>query len=53
MRVLLDESLSPSLCRALEGHEVVTVPKAGRAGMKYGELPRLAGSHFDVVVIPD
>jgi uncharacterized protein DUF5615 len=42
MRVLLDECLPRGLKAHLSGHEVVTVPEAGWAGMKNGELLKAA-----------
>lgn len=53
MRVLLDESLPRQLRRVLSGHEVITVPEAGWAGTKNGELLRLAEPEFDVFVTMD
>jgi predicted nuclease of predicted toxin-antitoxin system len=53
MRVLLDESLPRQLRRVLAGHEVSTVPEAGWAGEKNGELLRLAEPQFDVFVTMD
>lgn len=42
MRVLLDESLPRRLLRSFVGHDVQTVQDAGWAGIKNGELLRLA-----------
>ena len=53
MKVLLDECLDRRLARDLEGHYVVTVPQAGWAGVKNGELLRLAQVQFDVFVTVD
>ncbi len=53
MRVLLDESLPKKLKRELAEHTVATVPEAGWAGKKNGELLRMADAHFDVFVTPD
>lgn len=53
MRVLLDECIDRRLAREIEGHEVVTVPQAGWAGIKNGELLRLAQGQFDVFVTVD
>lgn len=53
MKVLLDECLDRRLARELDGHEVVTVPQAGWAGVKNGELLRLAQAQFDVFVTVD
>ena len=53
MRVLLDECLPRRLKRLLADHEVVTVPEAGWAGKSNGDLLRLAGERFDVLVTVD
>lgn len=53
MKVLLDECLDRRLARDLDGHDVVTVPQAGWAGVKNGELLRLAQAQFDVFVTVD
>lgn len=42
MRVLVDESLPRRLARLFAGHKVETVQSAGWAGIKNGELLRLA-----------
>ena len=53
MRVLLDESLPRRLKVELTEHEVTTVPEAGWAGAKNGELLRSAEAAFDVFVTMD
>lgn len=53
MRILLDESLPRRLKEELPDHKVLTVPEAGWASKKNGELLRLADPHFDVFVTPD
>jgi hypothetical protein len=53
MRVLLDECLPRGLKKHLREHEVKTVPEAGWAGKKNGELLRLAGGSVDVFVTID
>ena len=53
MRVLLDECLPRKLKHELPGHEVVTVPEAGWAGKKNGELIQLASGRFDVLLTID
>jgi hypothetical protein len=53
MRVLLDECLPRGLKRHLAGHDVTTVPEAGWAGAKNGELLRLAASRFDAFITVD
>lgn len=40
MRILLDECLPARLRQALPGYEVLTVPRAGWAGVKNGNLLR-------------
>lgn len=53
MKVLLDECIDRRLARDIAGHEVVTVSQAGWAGIKNGELLRLAQAQFDVFVTVD
>lgn len=53
MRVLLDECIDRGLAKEIEGHDVVTVPQAGWAGIKNGDLLRLAQEQFDVLVTVD
>jgi hypothetical protein len=53
VRVLLDESVPRQLGSRLVGHEVLTVPRAGWAGLRNGELLRRAASEFDVFVTGD
>ena len=53
MKVLLDESLPKRLKFLFAGHQVLTVPEQGWAGMKNGELLKLAESEFDVFVTVD
>ncbi len=53
MKVLLDECIDRRLAKEIEGHEVVTVPEAGWAGVQNGELLRLAQEQFDVFVTID
>ncbi len=53
MRVLLDECLPRKLKREIPEHQVMTVPEAGWAGKKNGELLRLAATLFDVFVTID
>lgn len=53
MRLLLDESLPWRLARLLEGHEVESVQRAGWAGIKNGELLKLASSRFDAFITAD
>jgi predicted nuclease of predicted toxin-antitoxin system len=54
MRVLLDEQLPRHLAREIGGHGVSTVQQRGWAGLKNGELLRLAAdAGFDVLVTAD
>ncbi|MDP1674181.1 MAG: DUF5615 family PIN-like protein [Burkholderiales bacterium] len=53
MRLLLDESLPWRLARLIEGHEVESVQRAGWAGVKNGELLKLAASRFDAFITAD
>jgi hypothetical protein len=53
MRVLLDECLPKRLATELSGHEVLTVPEAGWAGIKNGKLLSLIAKHFDVFITID
>ena len=53
MRILLDEDVPRRLAPLLIGHEVTTVPQAGWAGLKNGNLLALAGSRFDLFVTMD
>ena len=53
MRVLLDECVPRGLRTELSGHEVRTVAEAGWAGVKNGELLRLAATRFDVLLTVD
>lgn len=51
--MLLDECLPRKLKRALPEYEVRTVPEAGWAGRKNGELLHLAQDTFDVFITID
>ena len=53
MRVLIDECLPKKLAKELSNFEVVTVPDAGWAGKKNGELLKLASKEFDVFITID
>src|SRR5437016_6142381 len=53
MRVLLDECVPRALRNDIPGHEVKTVAEAGWAGVKNGELLRLAASQFDLLITVD
>lgn len=53
MKVLLDECIDRRFAKEIEGHEVVTVPQVGWAGIENGELLRRAQEQFDVFVTVD
>jgi hypothetical protein len=53
MRVLLDECVPRALRRELPGHEVKTVAEAGWAGVKNGQLLKLAATRFDILITVD
>jgi hypothetical protein len=53
MRVLLDECVPRALRSDIPGYQVETVAEAGWAGVKNGELLRLAASKFDLLVTVD
>jgi hypothetical protein len=53
VKIILDECIDRRLAKEIEGHEVVTVPQAGWAGIQNGELLRLAQAQFDVFVTVD
>lgn len=53
MRVLLDECVDRRLAAELPGHEVQTVPQAGWAGIRNGELLARAASRYEVFLTVD
>lgn len=54
MRILIDECVPRALKRHLRDHEVVlTVPEAGFAGLKNGQLLRRAEGNFDAFITTD
>jgi hypothetical protein len=53
VKILLDECIDRRLAWDIEGHEVVTIPQAGWAGIQNGELLRLAQELFEVFVTVD
>jgi hypothetical protein len=53
MRVLLDECVPRALRNDIPGHEVKTVAEVGWAGVKNGELLRLAAATFDLMITVD
>jgi hypothetical protein len=50
---LLDECVPARLARELAAHNVTTVQRRGWAGIKNGDLLRLAQSDFDVLITVD
>lgn len=55
MRILLDECLPARLLQDLPGHDVLTVPRAGWAGINNGRLLRLIAdsANHDVYLTMD
>jgi uncharacterized protein (DUF433 family) len=53
VKVLLDECIDRRFAALIVGHEVKTVPQAGWAAVKNGDLLTLAVRHFDVFVTVD
>jgi hypothetical protein len=53
VRTLLDECVDRRLAKEIQGHEVITVPQAGWAGLQSGALLRRAQDRFDVLVTVD
>ena len=53
MRVLLDECLPRKLKSELAEHEVRTAQEQGWAGLKNGELLKVADRSFDVLLTVD
>ncbi len=54
MKILLDECVPPPLKSKFVGFDVLTVPEAGWAGVKNGELLKLINeSDFDVFITVD
>ena len=53
MKILLDECVDRRLARELLGHEVITVPQRGWAGIKNGDLLALAEKEFDAFITVD
>ena len=53
MRVLLDECVDRRLAADIQGHDVKTVPEAGWAALKNGDLLSRAQLEFDVFVTTD
>lgn len=53
MKILIDECLPRKLKHELPDHEVQTVPEAGWAGQKNGDLLRLMAGVFDIFITID
>ena len=53
MRVLLDECVDRRLAADIQGHDVTTVPQAGWAALKNGDLLSRAQHDFDAFVTID
>ena len=53
MKILLDECVDWRLARDLAGHSVSTVPRMKWAGIKNGDLLRLAEKEFDAFITVD
>lgn len=53
MRILLDECIDRRFARELTDLDVSTVPQMGWAGIKNGELMKLAEKEFDVFITVD
>jgi len=53
MRVLFDECFPRALRDEMSGHQVKTVAEMGWAGVKNGELLRLAAAQFDLLLTVD
>ena len=53
MKVLIDECLPKALKREIDADFVQTVPEAGLASKKNGELLRLAAADFDILLTND
>jgi hypothetical protein len=53
LRLLLDECIDRRFAQTLSGQDVSTVPQMGWAGIKNGELMKLAEKEFDVFITVD
>ena len=51
--MLLDECVDRRLAAGIQGHDVKTVPEAGWAGLKNGDLLSRAQHEFDILVTTD
>ena len=53
MKILLDECVDRRFAKEILGHDVKTVPQMGWAGIKNGELMKLAETDFDIFLTVD
>ncbi|NEQ73378.1 MAG: hypothetical protein F6K23_10025 [Okeania sp. SIO2C9] len=53
MKILLDGCLPKKLKKEIINHQLITVPEQGLAGIKNGELLKLASESFDVFITVD
>jgi hypothetical protein len=53
VKILLDECVDWRLARDITGHDVLTARDMGWAGIKNGELLKLAAAQFDAIVTVD
>lgn len=53
MKILLDECLDRRFARDFPEFEIKTVPQMGWAGVKNGDLMKLAEANFDVFITVD
>jgi len=53
VKVLLDECVDRRLAADIQGHDVTTVPEAGWAALKNGDLLNRAQHEFDAFVTTD
>ena len=53
MRILLDECIDRRFAKELSEFEVATVPQMGWAGIKNGDLMKVAEADFDVFITVD
>ena len=50
---MLDECVDRGLAKEITGHDILTVPEAGWASIKNGELLSRAHAEFDVFITTD
>ncbi len=53
MRILLDECIPRKAKHCLTGHDVITVPEQGWAGLTNGKLLAAIQEHFDFFITVD